>query len=207
MITAADIANFLNTQQYNQPTQLCELMEKHKSDKSLLKGWHNYTTIYDFLFKNLQNESINLFEVGIFHGYSLWAWKEYFPNGNIYAGDIRTETFINEDRISSFYCDQRNPSVLSEMWNNDQLKDIMFDIIIDDGDHTFESNFSFLVNSIHKLKTGGIFVIEDILNHDVERFLPILENIKQDLSLHHIELIRLPFEPNKIDNNIIIIIK
>jgi hypothetical protein len=83
----------------------------------------------------------------------------------------------------------------------------MFDIIIDDGDHTFESNFSFLVNSIHKLKTGGIFVIEDILNHDVERFLPILENIKQEFSLQHIELIRLPFAPNQIDNNIIIMIK
>jgi hypothetical protein len=45
------------------------------------------------------------------------------------------------------------------------------------------------------------------LNHDVERFLPILENIKQEFSLQHIELIRLPFEPNQIDNNIIVIIK
>jgi hypothetical protein len=36
MITATDIANFLNTQQYNQSTELCKLMEKHKSDKSLL---------------------------------------------------------------------------------------------------------------------------------------------------------------------------
>jgi len=204
MKTAQDISNFLNSELYNKPTELCEMM---KSDKSITFNWHNYTPIYHFLFNEIRNEPINIFEVGIYHGYSHYGWRDYFPNGKIYGGDIRVETLINEDRISSFYCDQRNPSVLSEMWNNDKLKDIMFDIIIDDGDHSFYSNYTFLVNSIHKLKAGGIFVIEDLLNHDVEKFLPILENIKQEFSLQHIELIRLPFAPNQIDNNIIVIIK
>jgi hypothetical protein len=38
----------------------------------------------------------------------------------------------------------------------------MFDIIVDDGPHTYSSNILFYKNSINKLKTNGMYIIEDI---------------------------------------------
>jgi hypothetical protein len=46
------------------------------------------------------------------------------------------------------------------MWRN--LDNHEFDIIIDDGPHTYSSNILFYTNSIHKLKKNGIYIIEDI---------------------------------------------
>ena len=47
----------------------------------------------------------------------------------------------------------------------------MFDIIIEDGLHTFEANKCFFENSIHKVKRGGIYIIEDITNIDLPKFI------------------------------------
>ena len=33
-------------------TALCAFMNKHGSDKG--NGWHNYTKVYDFIFKNVK---------------------------------------------------------------------------------------------------------------------------------------------------------
>ena len=46
------------------------------------------------------------------------------------------------------------------MWNDIGIK--YFDIIIDDGFHSFDAACCLYENSIHKLKKGGIYIIEDI---------------------------------------------
>jgi hypothetical protein len=97
---------------------LCEIMKNCGSDKST---FHNYTKIYTELFKNLVNENINLFELGIgtnntsFEcnmglngkpGASLRGWKEFFPNSKIYSADIDKSILFQDNDISTFYCDQ-----------------------------------------------------------------------------------------------------
>lgn len=42
--------------------------------------------------------------------------------------------------------------------------DKQFEIIIDDGLHTFKTGISTFENSFHKLKPNGIYVIEDVRN-------------------------------------------
>lgn len=37
-----------------------------------------------------------------------------------------------------------------------------FDMIIDDGPHTYSSNYLFYTSSIYKLKKQGIYIIEDV---------------------------------------------
>jgi hypothetical protein len=190
------------------PTDLCNLMGKHGSDKGsndISNSWHNYTVLYNKLFENFKDKKINLFELGILRGASLRGWSDYFINGNIFGGDIDTKTFLNENRIRSFYCDQGNKESISMLWKNLPEE---FEVIIDDGNHELYANICFFENSIHKLKSGGYFIVEDIRNMHYDSFKNIIINKwiqkYKDLSF---ELIKLPSNKNLIDNNLLIVKK
>jgi hypothetical protein len=197
--------DFINNEEFSQPTELCNILKHFQSDKS--SDWHNYSALYHYMFNHLTDTEMNIFEVGIYAGSSLRSWKKYFKNGYVYGGDIDEKFFINEDRIKCFYCDQDNTSSIDLMWNFIELKDIEFDIIIDDGKHEFQSNMNFLTHSIQKLKTGGFFIIEDLTIFTHDQFASILNELKEKLKVEHIELIKLPSFKNNIDNNILIIRK
>lgn len=200
------INKFFEDKEYNNITELCHIMIK--SDKSTILKWHNYTSLYHYLFKDIRNEQLNVFEVGIFDGAkSLYGWQKYFPNSKIYAADIDAKTFVEDERIKCFFCDQRDPNVINDMWNSSEFQNIEFDIIIDDGDHSFISNYTFFVNSIHKLKKGGIFIIEDLLQDNFNQFQTCISDLKTKYDLEYIEVMNIPNPDNNIDNNVVIIKK
>ena len=202
-------------------TELCEIMTKYGSDKGF--GVHNYTILYNELFFNIRNNQLNIFELGLgtnntdvpsnmgasgVPGASLRGWREYFPNSNVYGADIDKRILFNENRIQCFYCDQTNPKIVTDMWNNPQLKDLLFDIIIEDGLHEFSSNLIFLENSLHKLKLGGIYICEDLKLETVKSFESILDSLKIKYLNYSFE-IKILDNPNNFynDNNLLIIKK
>ena len=149
--------------EYNKNNELCELMAKYGSDKGSLShnGRHNYTAFYYEMFKDVRNEALNIFELGlgtnnidVFSnmgpdgkpGASLRAWREFFPNAQIYGGDIDVRILFQEERIKTYYCDQRTPDTIKDMWTNPDLNDLTFDIIIDDGLNDFMGNKFFFEN-------------------------------------------------------------
>jgi hypothetical protein len=191
-------------------------MTKYGSDKNT---WHNYTQIYFLLLEKYRNENINLFEMGIGTnnvnitsnmgangrpGASLRAWSEFFPNATIFAADIDKNILFQEEKIKTFYCDQLSPEVIQSMWSSIEVD---FDIIVDDGLHTFEANVCLFENSIHKLKEDGIYIIEDIYVTNLELFRKVQNEYKERYGLKTFEILELPHPTNKIDNNLIIIRK
>ena len=49
-------------------TELCEIMGRNKSDKGNINidtSWHNYTTFYYSLFKDLREKPLRIFELGL----------------------------------------------------------------------------------------------------------------------------------------------
>ena len=93
-------------------------------------------------------------------GASLRVWRDYFPNANVYGADIDKDILFSEERIKTFYIDQLNPSSIKDFWEKVNTKD--FDLIVDDGLHTFKAGITLFKNSIFKLSKTGIYVIEDI---------------------------------------------
>ena len=193
-------------------SELAEIMTKYGSDKGsgLSQNFilynikvpnsvcHNYTFFYELLFQPYKNNSINIFEMGIgvplcmgsLAG-SLKGWEEYFPNSNIYSADIDKENLYSNNRIISYYVDQENQDSIIELWKNNPISDILFDIIIDDGPHTYTSNYLFYINSIQKLKQNGIYIIEDInldfidkLQNDI-----IIFNTNNNINMEIVKLI------------------
>jgi SAM-dependent methyltransferase len=209
------INDFFDLKLYEKDTELCQIMNSNGSDKG--SGHHNYTKFYDFIFKNIKSEVKYVFELGLgtnnlnipsnmsglgTPGGSLRGWRDYFSNAKVFGADIDRDILIQEDNINTFYCDQTNPNSVKELCNNFNFK---FDVVIEDALHTFDANRIFLENFIDVVKDGGIFIIEDI---DIKYFKEFNEYISINKDKYKfMELVVIPNEKNKGDNNVIFIIK
>jgi hypothetical protein len=202
------IENFINSDDFSKKTEMCELMTKYESDKSIWTsiygGWHNYSSLYHYLFSDVRDKNINFFELGVFKGSSIRAFNDYFPNANLFAGDCDPETFFELGKVNFHICDQDNTESIKKMWNDINLD---FDIIIEDGKHEYQSNYNFLINSMSNLKRGGIFIVEDLTINTLLNFQYSKAELKEKFSLRFIECFEISNENNKIDNNILVIQK
>lgn len=205
LLNSQNIGDFLESGGLNSETDLCRIIKESGSDKC--SGWHNYSPLYHFIFSENKSDFLNLFEVGIYGGGSVRAWKKYFQNSMIFCGDVNRDYFIDEERVKSFYCDQDNPHSINKMWEDQDLINVEFDVIIDDGKHEFQPNLSFLASSYYKLKPNGFFIIEDLTIKTMDLFKSKLEEIKDSLNPSYMEILEIPYPPNTIDNNIILIQK
>ena len=167
--------------------ELSALTKQYGSDKGSpidndisVSGWqtHLYTDMYHMLFFSNRHNVRNLLEIGLGTnnqdvpsnmratgkpGASLRAFRDYFPNANIYGADIDKRVLFEEDRIKTFYVDQTNPESIAKMLYETGVEE--FDIILDDGLHNAVAAITLLEHSFHKLKSGGIYIIEDVMFH------------------------------------------
>lgn len=91
-------------------------------------------------------------------GGSLRAWRDYFPNAQIFGIDVRPDTQFSEDRIRTFQCDSTDSAAVAALMSG--IPEL--DIIIDDGSHASEDQLASLANFFPHLKAGGFYFIEDI---------------------------------------------
>ena len=203
-------------------TPLCEIMGRYGSDKGhhlITCSPHNYTPVYYSIFKNMRNEPLRIFELGLgsnninvpsnmgsygHPGASLYGWREFFPNAKIFGADIDGDILFESDRIKTYYCDQTNKHIIKYMWNEKELEE-NFDIIIEDGLHTFEANICFFENSIHKLKPNGFYVIEDISCEILDIFKNKIGEWKRKYPKLEFYLMKIPCFHNKYDNNLLLV--
>ncbi len=119
---------------------------------------HTYGESYQTIFENFDRDgNINFLEIGIQRGGSLMACRDYFPNANIYGVDIVDVVLpeYRKDDITYIFKDIKDASV------KEQLKDIKFDIIIDDGSHILSDVLFVIDNFLENLKPKGVLIIED----------------------------------------------
>ena len=147
---------------------LKELFNKYDCDKSKK---HHYDTVYQPEFEPLQNESINILEVGVFKGESASAWIDFFPNATVYGLDIFVRVsaedipILQHPRVKWLKGDSTHPSVsgaIQKAW-----PDVQFDIIIDDGLHTPEANAQTFKNLFPFVKSTGSYYVEDVWPLDI----------------------------------------
>lgn len=130
------------------------LFDKYGTDK----GWfHGYDSLYEPIFKTKQHHEINLLEIGIHDGASIFAFRDYFPRAQIYAFDIDDKRFLSGSRITIERGDESDRKFLDDVFS-----DIKFDIIIDDGGHYLDHQFIALEQLFPRLKSGGLYILEDL---------------------------------------------
>jgi hypothetical protein len=134
-------------------------------------------------------------------GASLRMWREYFPNANIFGGDIDRNILFAEDRIRTHFVDQLSIESIDEL--AEQFGSNLFDIIIDDGLHTFEANINLFAGFIQCLSDSGVYIIEDVVTAEIPRYEKYFAASDYNTQFINIS----DFRENNFDNNLIIVRK
>jgi hypothetical protein len=136
---------------------LDDLATKHGTDKGPVD--HAYTSKYSLYLEQYRDEEFNLLEIGVYNGSSVKMWKEYFPKANITALDINPECKVyEEDRINIHIGDQTDVTFL----NNIVKEHKHFEIILDDGGHSWKQQIISFETLFPQLSPGGMYFIEDM---------------------------------------------
>ncbi len=109
-----------------------------------------------------------LSNMGVFAkpGASLRAFSAYLPKeSEIYGADVDKRILFEENNIKTFFLDQLDLEVIKSSTKNLNS----FDLIIDDGLHTFEANINVIKGLLDKLSVGGFMVIEDIEKNSLHK--------------------------------------
>jgi len=202
------------------------LFDLYGSDKGSLSDkikkpypWHAHTygSYYSKLFDHCRDSIKLVFECGIGTnnpnlvssmdvngkpGASLRAWRDYFSNALIYGADIDKKILFEEDRIKTFFIDQKNKNDILKMWS--EINKSNFDLIVDDGLHTFNAAIILFENSIQYLKYNGIYIIEDAQDSDLIEFKNYFD---EKFSLYNYNILVLQKAKNKKSNNNLIEIR
>lgn len=127
---------------------LHELGIKHHTDKAYC---HNYCHWYEQQLKGKKIKAI--LEIGVKDGASLKMWRDFYPDAQVYGIDINKPLGI--PGVIEIQSDASKPV--------EQIQDIKFDLIIDDGSHyCSHQQASMKWLWANNLKKGGIYIMEDL---------------------------------------------
>lgn len=215
------ISSFYKKNSHNLIAALCD---QYGSDKGTLTSeghpypWpaHTYADHYYQLFAHTRNSFLKVFECGLGTnnpslassmgikgkpGASLRMWRDFFPNAMVYGADIDRDILFTEERIKTFYVDQLNSITIKELWQS--IGETNFDLIVDDGLHTFEAGSTLFTHSIDYLSLSGVYIIEDVGLADLMQYKQFFENT--NYAVDYVTLFRPGIELG--DNGLVIIRK
>jgi len=132
---------------------LTQIYDPTTSDKGTNHSYIEH--VYENLFAKYRDTADSILEIGTYEGGSLFMWKEYFTKAKIYGIETFKRVDIIDDRITQIIADAYSQITADQLHDN-------FDIIIDDGPHSGESQKLCIELYLQKIKPGGILVIEDI---------------------------------------------
>ena len=146
---------------------LKQLFDKYGCDKGYR---HAYHTLYEPEFEAIRHLELNILEVGVLRGESIEAWVEYFPNSLIWGLDTFERVppqqipVLSNHRVHTIQGDSQDPKILSEFGINPPV----FDIIIDDGEHSAAGVFNTFQVLSTLLRHTGLYYIEDFVPSHVD---------------------------------------
>jgi SAM-dependent methyltransferase len=186
---ARSVDSVLTLNSDNEFARLCAEFGSDKGGVGLVNSLnpdrkpHNYSRIYNQLFFGRRDAIKDVLECGIGSnnstvtgfmgldaqvGASLRVWRAFFTNAQIVGVDIDKESLFSEDRISTFQVDQLSAESIFNFKN--KIGSLKFDLIVDDGLHSYPAGVSFFEGTYSLLRPGGIYVIEDVHAHDALAF-------------------------------------
>ena len=153
----------------NNKKDLDELLFFYGSDKAEIfrlkneKG-HGFSKFYKKYLSELNNEQINILEIGSYAGASAAAFSKYIPNSKVFCFDVNITNFkYSSDKIFVYGLDIKNEykvsKILKQIFKKNKFE--KFDLIIDDGSHLLSDmlfSFNFFLKHVKK---NRFYIIED----------------------------------------------
>lgn len=139
---------------------------------------HSYLETYHDHFNKYLGRPINILEIGISGGWSLYMWKQYFgKSSNVVGIDIDPYNLIWKDEnkeVKMIFSDINDMDRISS-----ELGDMRFDIIIDDGSHITEDMINTFYFLFGRLNEGGTYVMEDVDGNYPDRVQSIMDKLSE----------------------------
>ena len=157
-----------------QPTLTEIILSKNLiTDKHSL---HSYTDhFYEREFAKYRDQPVQIIEIGIDQGGSLVLWAEYFQRAKILGVDLQLRGNCEQDCA-------RYPGIQLALGNAYDHYSLQYfppaDIIIDDGPHNIESQIWTVKNLSHRVKPGGMLIIEDVID------ISMLDQLREATPFH-----------------------
>lgn len=152
----------MNKAQKGIKEKFIELTKIGLTDKA---DYHAYEEVYPFLLYKYLGKECNIAEIGIGHGGGLRILSDLFPESKIYGVDynlgiLKIDT--EGTNIEVFQCDQTSAelqTILPEL-----------DIVIEDASHQFDKSIKTFELLEPQLKSGAIYIIEDVYPQFVQSY-------------------------------------
>lgn len=175
----------------NEESELCVIGKKYLVDKC--PGIHHtYTPKYHSLLSSMRDNAKLVLEIGIGNiplmkpitggnyvpGASLRMWRDYFSKAKIIGCDILDDVLFQEPPIHTFSVDQSSESSLNNLMNIVKIFEEYADFIIDDGSHIKDHQIISFKTLWPLLKKGGLYIIEDIFQNNLEELSDLHEKFK-----------------------------
>lgn len=133
---------------------------------------HSFTNFYEKVLFNENNSPTNILEIGTYKGGWAYAMHKLLPASTVTTIDIENRlspglSDIDYSRFNVLTKDAFCKETISFFKENYQP----FDIIIDDGPHTVETQLFSIEKYTNLLSDNGVLIIEDIQNQNILRFL------------------------------------
>jgi predicted O-methyltransferase YrrM len=193
--------------------KIIEILEKHQINGFNHRGGtdkasdHSYDNFYAESFESYLNKKTTILEIGVQYGGSSLLWHDYLPQSQLVLVDIKNQ--VNEYIFSSMN-PERYVFYEIDAFKDENLKFLSdtypegFDIIVEDGPHSLDSQIYTLQNYLPLLKENGILIIEDIQDGNYVKIL--MESIK-NIEHKSIELVDLRHIKRRYDDLLIVVKK
>jgi len=113
-------------------------------------------------------QDISILEIGVKKGGSLKLWRELFSDSSFIFGmdiDPAIPTFVRDAHIKTLVIDSQETELVQR-----GLRGLLFDIILDDGNHQPEAQLKTFETLQPFLKPTGVYVIEDVYDLKLDPF-------------------------------------
>lgn len=157
---------------------------------------HSYTGMYEEIFTPYFDKPVDLLEIGVYQGGSLALWSKAFGSARITGVDIHDQIKFGAQK---YFEDVE--IVIGDAYNANTLAGREWDIVIDDGPHTYESFVSCIQVYLPRIRKGGILVIEDIQTRGQ------LDHLVEFCSDYSVEAVDLRHHKNRHDDLVLIVRK
>ncbi len=192
---------------------IVEILEKHDINGFDKQGGtdkatdHSYDIYYSEFLKPLFNKKINIMEIGVQYGGSALLFNDLFPLSNMVF--IDNENVVH-NKILKLMDKSRYELIIDDAFSLNTIEKLQkkyelgFDLIIEDGPHTIESQIFTIEHYTKLLKPNGILIIEDIQNYEYcDKIIESLDKSK----INSVEIVDLRNNKNRYDDILIVVKK
>ena len=149
---------------------------------------HSYDRVYGPVLNRFKNRPGTMLEIGVRFGGSSVLWRNLLPNFRLELVDSEIENFYEgyRDLLPNSSLIEADAYTTETVDHYRNLHPDGYDVIIEDGPHTLETQIYAVQNYCNLLKPGGVLVVEDI--SEIEHIDELCMHIPQEYAYKTFDL-------------------